>query len=114
MKKNDSCKYLFTETAGFDLNGTGKKDHVAQLGTDGYRLELFVTDKDNNQVTETLKFDNEFPLSLRTFEQRGAISLVCGDFNGDGKDTIVRLSAGHNHYDQKTAHSGVCNGREKI
>ena len=89
MKKNDSCKYLFTETAGFDLNGTGKKDHVAQLGTDGYRLELFVTDKDNNQVTETLKFDNEFPLSLRTFEQRGAISLVCGDFNGDGKDTIV-------------------------
>ena len=89
MKKNDSCKYLFTETAGFDLNGTGKKDHVAQLGTDGYRLELFVTDKDNNQVTETLKFDNEFPLSLRTFEQKGAISLVCGDFNGDGKDTIV-------------------------
>lgn len=89
-----SENYRFVETAAMDLNGTGKKEYVAHLGYNRSqgRLELYVTDANNSRVTSILYLnsDNIGQLSsLDTYQVPGSIALAAGDFDGDGRDTLV-------------------------
>ena len=80
-------------TAPMDLYGTGRKEYVANLALNaaGNTLYLYVTDSNNKMVGFTRKiFENVAQLSgMEVHQIRGAFSITAGDFDGDGKDTIV-------------------------
>ena len=80
-------------TAPMDLYGTGRKEYVANLAlnADGNTLYLYVTDSNNKMVGVTRKiFENVAQLSgMEVHQIKGAFSITAGDFDGDGKDTIV-------------------------
>ena len=88
-----SESYKAVATAAMDLNGTGKKEYVANLAYDTTDncLYLYVTDSSNNMVGTMKKgFQNVAQLSSMEVHQiNGAFSIAAGDFDGDGKDTIV-------------------------
>lgn len=85
--------YKAVATAPIDLYGTGRKEYVANLALngDGNTLYLYVTDSSNKMVGGTRKvFENVAQLSSMEVHQiKGAFSIAAGDFDGDGKDTIV-------------------------
>ena len=88
-----SESYKAVATAAMDLNGTGKKEYVANLAYDTTDncLYLYVTDSSNNMVGYMRKgFQNVAQLSsMEVHQLNGAFSIAAGDFDGDGKDTIV-------------------------
>lgn len=59
----------------------------------GKRLELYITDKDGNRVSNTYAIGGEKTLDYLeqadAFEDTGFVSVAAGDFNGDGKDTVI-------------------------
>ncbi|MGE9972551.1 S-layer homology domain-containing protein [Candidatus Pseudoscillospira sp. SGI.172] len=86
--------YKAVATAAMDLNGTGKKEYVANLAlnTSNNALYLYVTDSSNNAVdaTQFVEFKYVKQLSeMEVHQLNGAFSIAAGDFDGDGKDTIV-------------------------
>ena len=81
-------------TAAMDLDGTGKKEYVANLALNasGNTLYLYVTDSSNNRVGngQQITFENVAQLSsMEVHQLNGAFSIAAGDFDGDGKDSIV-------------------------
>lgn len=86
--------YKAVATAAMDLNGTGKKEYVANLAlnTSDNALYLYVTDSNNNAVDATQYVEFKYVKQLSSMEVHqlnGAFSIAAGDFDGDGKDTIV-------------------------
>lgn len=59
----------------------------------GKRLELYIADKDGNRVSNTYAIGGEKTLDYLeqadSFEDTGFVSVAAGDFNGDGKDTVI-------------------------
>lgn len=59
----------------------------------GKRLELYIADKDGNRVSNTYAIGGEKTLDYLeqadAFEDTGFVSVAAGDFNGDGKDTVI-------------------------
>ena len=96
-KKEDGNKNGFTimDTAPVDAKGEGQKRYVAVLGywLGGKRLELYIADKDGNRVSNTYAIGGEKTLDYLeqadAFEDTGFVSVAAGDFNGDGKDTVI-------------------------
>ena len=96
-KKEEVNKYGFTimDTAPVDAEGEGQKRYVAVLGywLGGKRLELYIADKDGNRVSNTYAIGGEKTLDYLeqadAFEDTGFVSVAAGDFNGDGKDTVI-------------------------
>ena len=88
-----SESYKAVATAAMDLYGTGKKEYVANLALDasGNTLYLYVTDSSNRQVGVVRQvFENVAQLGgMQIHQINGAFSIAAGDFDGDGKDTIV-------------------------
>lgn len=93
-KKEEGNKNGFTimDTAP---KGEGQKRYVAVLGywLGGKRLELYIADKDGNRVSNTYAIGGEKTLDYLeqadAFEDTGFVSVAAGDFNGDGKDTVI-------------------------
>ena len=86
--------YKAVATAAMDLNGTGKKEYVANLAlnTSDNALYLYVTDSNNNAIDATQYVEFQYVAQLSEMEVHqlnGAFSIAAGDFDGDGKDTIV-------------------------
>ena len=84
--------YKAVATAAMDLYGAGKKEYVANLAlnTSAGTLELYVTDSSNNRVAGGRTFINVDHLSsMEVHQLNGAFSIAAGDFDGDGKDTVV-------------------------
>ena len=83
------------DTAPVDAEGEGQKRYVAVLGywLGGKRLELCIADKDGNRVSNTYAIGGEKTLDYLeqadAFEDTGFVSVAAGDFNGDGKDTVI-------------------------
>ena len=83
------------DTAPVDAKGEGQKRYVAVLGywLGGKRLELCIADKDGNRVSNTYAIGGEKTLDYLeqadAFEDTGFVSVAAGDFNGDGKDTVI-------------------------
>lgn len=96
-KKEEGNKNGFTimDTAPVDAGGEGQKRYVAVLGywLGGKRLELYIADKDGNRVSNTYAIGGEKTLDYLeqadAFEDTGFVSVAAGDFNGDGKDTVI-------------------------
>ncbi len=96
-KKEEGNKNGFTimDTAPVDAKGEGQKRYVAVLGywLGGKRLELYIADKDGNRVSNTYAIGREKTLDYLeqadAFEDTGFVSVAAGDFNGDGKDTVI-------------------------
>lgn len=96
-KKEEGNKNGFTimDTAPVDAKGEGQKRYVAVLGywLGGKRLELYIADKDGNRVSNTYAIGGEKTLDYLeqadAFEDTGFVSVAAGDFNGDGKDTVM-------------------------
>lgn len=96
-KKEEGNKNGFTimDTAPVDAKGEGQKRYVAVLGywLGGKRLELYIADKDGNRVSNTYAIGGEKTLNYLeqadAFEDTGFVSVAAGDFNGDGKDTVI-------------------------
>ena len=96
-KKEEGNKNGFTimDTAPVDAKGEGQKRYVAVLGywLGGKRLELYIADKDGNRVSNTYVIGGEKTLDYLeqadAFEDTGFVSVAAGDFNGDGKDTVI-------------------------
>ena len=88
-------------TVAFDPNGTGKDEYIANLVFDksSERLRLYVTNKDR-RVSEVVQIgdgnDTEYIKKLKFYQTRAMLSLAAGDFDGDGKDTLMIYTPGNN------------------
>ena len=82
-KKEEGNKNGFTimDTVPVDPKGEGQKRYVAVLGywLGGKRLELYIGGE------KTLDYLEQ----ADAFEDTGFVSVAAGDFNGDGKDTVI-------------------------
>lgn len=88
-------------TVAFDPNGTGKDEYIANLVFDksSARLRLYVTNKDR-RVSDVVQIgdgnDSEYIKKLKFYQTRAMLSLAAGDFDGDGKDTLMIYTPGNN------------------
>lgn len=88
-------------TVAFDPNGTGKDEYIANLVFDKSkaRLRLYVTNKDR-RVSDVVQIgdgnDSEYIKKLKFYQTRAMLSLAAGDFDGDGKDTLMIYTPGNN------------------
>lgn len=88
-------------TVAFDPNGTGKDEYIANLVFDksSARLHLYVTNKDR-RVSDVVQIgdgnDSEYIKKLKFYQTRAMLSLAAGDFDGDGKDTLMIYTPGNN------------------
>lgn len=88
-------------TVAFDPNGTGKDEYIANLVFDksSERLRLYVTNKDR-KVSKVVQIgdgnDSEYIKKLKFYQTRAMLSLAAGDFDGDGKDTLMIYTPGNN------------------
>lgn len=89
-------------TVAFDPNGTGKDEYIANLVFDksSARLRLYVTNKDR-RVSEVVQIgdgnDSEYIKKLKFYQTRAMLCLTAGDFDGDGKDTLMVYTPGNNN-----------------
>ena len=89
-------------TVAFDPNGTGKDEYIANLVFDksSERLRLYVTNKDR-KVSNVIQIgdgnDSEYIKKLKFYQTRAMLSLAAGDFDGDGKDTLMVYTPGNNN-----------------
>ena len=88
-------------TVAFDPNGTGKDEYIANLVFDknAKRLKLYVTNKDR-RVSKVVQIgdgnDSEYIKKLKFYQTRAMLCLTAGDFDGDGKDTLMVYTPGNN------------------
>lgn len=88
-------------TVAFDPNGTGKDEYIANLVFDksSERLRLYVTNKDR-KVSNVVQIgdgnDSEYIKKLKFYQTRAMLCLTAGDFDGDGKDTLMVYTPGNN------------------
>ena len=87
-------------TVAFDPNGTGKDEYIANLVFDkgAKRLKLYVTNKDRkvSDVKDVCGGDSEYIKNLKFYQTRAMLCLTAGDFDGDGKDTLMIYTPGNN------------------
>ena len=90
--------YALMEAVAFDPTGSGRKDHVAFVGISNKRGYLWVIDTRQGAGSDrsgpvdigdfTYMYDgNSF--KVPTYANRSFLNIVAGDFDGDGKESIV-------------------------
>ena len=95
--KNEGNGSGFTmmDPSPIDLYGTGSKEYVATVAYwyGGSKLELFVTDKNGDRVTDTYNLAEGDSIdnldAVSAYATTGFVSVAAGDFDGDGVDTII-------------------------
>ena len=98
--------YIAASVDGFNP-GSGKDEYVALLGLNGYnkRLELSITDKSGQRVSKVSNGDRyivgnrsgdnlKWLTDCKIHQMNGFLSVACGDFDGDGKDSIIMYEVG--------------------
>ena len=77
----------------FDPYGTGRDEYIATLAFDDDedRLRLYVTNKDRNVVSaiDLCGDDAAFINKLKFYQTRAMLCIEAGDFDGDGRDTLM-------------------------
>ena len=95
--KNEGNKdgFHFMDTAGCDIYGEGQKRFTVSVGyrIDKRVMELFLTDVCGNRIGNTVTLGSKTTLDYLQqadpYENTGFISVAAGDFDGDGKDSVV-------------------------
>lgn len=89
----------------FDPYGTGRDEYIATLAfdDDADRLRLYVTNKDRNVVSaiDLCDGDAAFIDKLKFYQTRAMLCIEAGDFDGDGKDTLVVYTPGNKDRDDQ-------------
>ena len=89
----------------FDPYGTGRDEYIATLAFDDNkdRLRLYVTNKDRNVVSaiDLCDGDAAFINKLKFYQTRAMLCIEAGDFDGDGKDTLVVYTPGNKDRDDQ-------------
>ena len=92
--------YKLMQAVSFDPTGSGRRDHVAFVGVSGKDKKGYMwvidttkgTDSDRSQLVEIGDFSYMFDASafkVPTYSNRSFLNIVAGDFDGDGKESIV-------------------------
>ncbi|MEI3340371.1 MAG: VCBS repeat-containing protein [Eubacterium sp.] len=87
--------YHFMDTAGCDVYGEGQKKYTVTAGyrINGRVMDLFLTDASGNRISNTVTLGTNNTLDYLeeadAYENTGFISVAAGDFDGDGKDSVV-------------------------
>ena len=91
--------YKLMQAVSFDPTGSGRRDHVAFVGVGqdkkGYMWVIDTTkgtDSDRSQLVAIGDFSYMFDASafkVPTYSNRSFLNIVAGDFDGDGKESIV-------------------------
>ena len=92
--------YKLMQAVSFDPTGSGRRDHVAFVGVSGQNKKGYMwvidttkgTDSDCSRQVEIGDFSymydgNDF--EVPTYANRSFFNIVAGDFDGDGKESIV-------------------------
>ena len=92
--------YKLMQAVSFDPTGSGRRDHVAFVGVSGQDKKGYMwvidttkgTDSDLSGLVEIGDFSYMFDKSdfeVPTYSNRSFFNIVAGDFDGDGKESIV-------------------------
>ncbi len=92
--------YKLMQAVSFDPTGSGRRDHVAFVGVSGQNKKGYMwvidttkgTGSDCSQQVEIGDFSYMFDKSdfeVPTYSNRSFFNIVAGDFDGDGKESIV-------------------------
>ena len=92
--------YKLMQAVSFDPTGSGRRDHVAFVGVSGQNKKGYMwvidttkgTDSDRSRLVEIGNFSYMFDASafkVPTYSNRSFLNIVAGDFDGDGKESIV-------------------------
>ena len=92
--------YKLMQAVSFDPTGSGRRDHVAFVGVSGKDKKGYMwvidttkgTDSDLSQLVEIGDFSymfDESAFKVPTYSNRSFLNIVAGDFDGDGKESIV-------------------------
>ena len=92
--------YKLMQAVPFDPTGSGRRDHVAFVGVSGQNKKGYMwvidttkgTDSDCSPQVEIGDFSYMFDgndFEVPTYANRSFLNIVAGDFDGDGKESIV-------------------------
>ena len=100
----DMRKAIYMQAVSFDPRGTGRDDHIAFLGVNSTKYAcVWVYDTRNKKWYRTNGDNGGFRVvkcawmeseELAEYEAKNFLSITAGDYDGDGKDTIVVYAAG--------------------
>ena len=83
------ASYRVAATDGVNT-GSGRQEHIAMIGLSAAGIELSLRDRNNNAVhTSTVSSDGRSWINRLAFELGGFAAIACGDFDGDGVDSVV-------------------------
>lgn len=85
----------FTKAVSFDPTGSGKRNHVAVLGYAGEKAWVYIINGDTNTLVKeyTLNGWYEWAKYLDTVDSNNFFSITAGDYDGDGRDSLVVYTA---------------------
>ena len=83
--------YTLIATAAFDADGDGRKELVANLAyyKAEKQLQLYTTDSNGQKGTTKNLESADFLQKVWSYHATSHMAIAAGDFDGDGKDTVV-------------------------
>ena len=89
LPASTQASYRVAATDGVNT-GSGRQEHIAMIGLSAAGIELSLRDRNNNAVhTSTVSSGNRSWINRLAFELGGFAAIACGDFDGDGVDSVV-------------------------
>ena len=89
VSNSKQASYRVAATDGVNT-GSGRQEHIAMIGLSAAGIELSLRDRNNNAVhTSTVSSGNRSWINRLAFELGGFAAIACGDFDGDGVDSVV-------------------------
>ena len=83
------ASYRVAATDGVNT-GSGRQEHIAMIGLSAAGIELSLRDRNNKAVhTNLVSSGNRSWINRLAFELGGFAAIACGDFDGDGVDSVV-------------------------
>ena len=90
--------FVLVQSAAFDPNGSGRRDHVAYVGLNrsDKKVYAFVYDAVSGNLCSSevvgemnWAFDSDGDVTISGYNSNRFINVTAGDFNNDGKDTLI-------------------------
>lgn len=98
MNFADLSNCVLIQSTSFDPDGTGRNDHAAYVGLNrkDKKVYAFVYDARSGKLCSsevvgemTWAFDSDGDLQIHGYDSNRYIDVVAGDFDNDGKDTLI-------------------------
>lgn len=106
VDKGEASPYYYVSAVAYDPTGSGRDDKVAywgawrkSTGNDDYKMKLYAFNKNNgsfNTGTHVYEKGNDYKTEdyswmskLNGYNAEGYTAIAAGDFDGNGKETVV-------------------------